>query len=58
MRIHEVVDSDLQETWQHTLDINQLAAVCVKWIESQKPQGQTKTQEVAQLAKKPVFSQL
>ena len=59
MRIHEVVDSDLQETWQHTLDINQLAAVCVKWIESQKPQGQTKTQEVAQLAKKAgIFSTL
>jgi hypothetical protein len=59
MRIHEVVDSDLQETWQHTVDINQLAAVCVKWIESQNPQGPQQTATVAELAKKAgIFSSL
>lgn len=52
MRIHEVVDSDLQETWQHTVDINQLAAVCARWIENQKPQGPQQTATVAELAKK------
>lgn len=59
MRIHEVVDSDLQETWQHTVDINQLAAVCVKWIESQNPKGPQQTATVAELAKKAgIFSNL
>ena len=52
MRIHEVVDSDLQETWQHTVDVNQLAAVCARWIENQKPQGPQQTATVAELAKK------
>lgn len=52
MRIYQVIDVDLQEAWQHTVDINQLAAVCARWIENQKAQGQQQTATVAELAKK------
>lgn len=52
MRIYQVIDVDLQEAWQHTVDINQLAEVCARWIENQKAQGQQQTATVATLAKK------
>lgn len=49
----------LEETWQHSADINQLASICARWIEREKPHGQQQTAEVAKLAKKAgIFSSL
>jgi len=52
MRIYQVIDANLQETWQHTVDINKLAKVCARWIENQKAQIQQQTATVVELAKK------
>ena len=54
-----VGNSTLEEAWEHSADINQLAAICARWIEREKPQGRQQTAEVAKLAKQAgIFSRL